>query len=215
MGIFGDIGELAAPHCVSSAASVSAPTLLGYFRAPRISGHPLFSHLCFSMGNVVIQKQVLEVAALLAFLSGCDSQKGDTATPATAGLPKLKEASASAPPSLPMKPPSLHDLAVGERVYKNTCSICHRLGLRGAPRLGDTEDWVLRLAQGNEILYDHAVKGYRGSKGSMPSRGSNAKLSEDEVKAAVDYMVWYSVPKSHDSFGSHVFSATTKQFTIR
>jgi hypothetical protein len=73
----------------------------------------------------------------------------------------------------------------------------------------------LRLARGNEILYVHAVKGYRGSKGSMPSRGSNAKLSEDEVKAAVDYMVWYSMPKPHGPFGSQVFSATTKQFTMR
>jgi cytochrome c5 len=171
------------------------------------------------MGNVIIQKRILAAAALLALLSGCDSQKGGLAAsgtaPVAAGLPKPGEASVSAPPSSPIGPSALHDLAVGEKVYRNTCSICHRLGLRGAPRLGDTKDWVLRLAQGNEVLYDHAVKGYRGSKGSMPSRGSNAKLSEDEVKAAVGYMVWYSVPKSHDSFGSHVFSATTKQFTIR
>lgn len=170
------------------------------------------------MGNVIIQKRILAAAALLALLSGCDSRKGDLASsstaPVAAGLPKPGGVSASAPPSSPIKPSALHDLAVGKKVYRNTCSICHRLGLRGAPRLGDTEDWVLRLAQGNEVLYDHALKGYRGSKGSMPSRGSNAKLSGDEVKAAVDYMVWYSVPKSRGSFGSHVFSTTAKQFTI-
>ena len=151
------------------------------------------------MGNVVMQKQVLAVSALLALLSGCDSRKGEIAAPdivpAAAELPK--------------------EISAGEKVYRNTCSICHRLGLKGAPRLGDQEDWALRLAQGNEILYVHAVKGYRGSKGSMPSRGSNAKLSEDEVKAAVDYMVWYSMPKPHGPFGSQVFSVTTKQFTIR
>lgn len=122
---------------------------------------------------------------------------------------------ASAPPSLPMKSPALRDLATGEKVYRNTCSICHRLGQRGAPRLGDTEDWMLRLAQGNETLYAHAINGYRGNKGSMPSRGSNARLSGDEVKAAVDYMVWYSVPGSHGSLGSHLFSAMPKPFTIR
>lgn len=49
----------------------------------------------------------------------------------------------------------------------------------------------------------------------MPSRGSNAKLSEYEVRAAVDYMVQYSMPKLHGSLGSHVFSATPKQLTIR
>ena len=41
------------------------------------------------------------------------------------------------------------------------------------------------------------------------------ELSDDEVKAAVDYMVWYSMPKPHNPFGSQVFSATTKQFTMR
>ena len=171
------------------------------------------------MGNVAMQKQVLAVSALLALLSGCDSREGEMAAPGTvpaaAELPKPKEASVNTPPFLLGKSLTLHDLAAGEKVYKNTCSICHRLGLKGAPRLGDKEDWALRLAQGNEILYVHAVKGYRGSKGSMPSRGSNAKLTEDEVRAAVDYMVWYSMPKPHEPFGSQVFSVTTKQFTIR
>mgnify|MGYP005805798127 CR=1 FL=1 len=166
-----------------------------------------------------MQKQVWVVVALLALLSGCDSKQGEMAAPGTvpaaAGLPGAKEISAGTPPSLPGKSSTLHDPATGEKVYKSTCSICHRLGLRGAPRLGDTQDWALRLAQGNEILYGRAINGYRGSKGSMPSRGSNARLSDDEVKAAVDYMVWYSVPAPPGSFGSHVFSIATKQSTIR
>jgi len=171
--------------------------------------------LIFSMGNMVIQKQVLAVGALLALLSGCDSRIDEMAVSATAELPNPKEISAHAPPFLLGKSSALHGLVAGEKVYKNTCSICHRLGLRGAPRLGDKEDWVLRLARGNEILYDHAVKGYRGSKGSMPSRGSNAKLSENEVKAAVDYMVWHSMPKSYGSLRPPGFSAAAKPSTIR
>ncbi len=86
------------------------------------------------------------------------------------------------------------DLVTGEKVYRGTCSICHKSGLRGAPRLGNKKDWEERLAQGNEILYERAIKGYRGKKGSMPSRGSNTKLSESEVKAAVDYMVTHAIP---------------------
>lgn len=144
-----------------------------------------------------MQKQVLAVAAILALLSGCDGTPDETVAPATAVTPEVKE------------------MPVGERVYRNTCSICHRLGVRGAPRLGDKEDWVLRLAQGNETLYRHAIKGYTGSKGSMPARGSDAKLSDDEVRAAVDYMVRYSVPLLHGPSGSHMFSTTAKQFTIR
>ncbi len=162
-----------------------------------------------------MQKQVLALAALFALLSGCDSKQGGAAAPATAGPPVQKGMSAGVLPPLTGKSSALHDLAVGEQVYRDTCSICHRLGVRGAPRLGDTEDWMLRLAQGNETLYRHAINGYMGSKGSMPARGSNTMLSDDGLKAAVDYMVWYSVPRPHGPLESHVFSATAKQFTIR
>ena len=164
-----------------------------------------------SMENI-IRKQLLAITALLAFLPGCNGKQGEMAA---AGLPEPKGTATNIQPPMPAQSPALRDLAAGEKVYRNTCSICHRIGQRGAPRLGDTENWVSRLAQGNETLYDRAINGYRGSKGSMPSRGSNAKLSDEEVKAAVDYMVWYSVPKSHGSFGSHLFSTKPKQFTIR
>jgi cytochrome c5 len=86
------------------------------------------------------------------------------------------------------------DLVTGERVYKSTCSICHQTGLRGAPRMGRKQDWEQRLAQDREILYDHAINGYRGKKGNMPSRGSNIKLTVEEVKASVDYMIENAIP---------------------
>jgi cytochrome c5 len=60
--------------------------------------------------------------------------------------------------------------------------------------VGTKKDWEQRLAQGNDVLYSRAINGYRGSKGSMPSRGSNPRLSEAEVKAAVDYIIEHSIP---------------------
>lgn len=86
------------------------------------------------------------------------------------------------------------NLATGERVFKSTCSICHKTGLRGAPRMGKRLDWESRLAQDKEILYGHAINGYRGKKGNMPSRGSNTKLTVEEVKASVDYMIEHAIP---------------------
>jgi len=59
--------------------------------------------------------------------------------------------------------------------------------------MDNKKEWDSRIAQGNEILYDRAINGYRGSKGFMPPRGANIKLSESEVKAAVDYMVAHTM----------------------
>ncbi len=147
-----------------------------------------------------MKKQTLIVIASLALLSGCgDKSKEEVAVPVAAAAPGVAAAPKplSAPQPNEVKPQTAAaapDLATGEKVYKGTCSICHKSGLKGAPRLGKKQDWEARLAQGNEVLYDRAINGYIGKKGSMPSRGSNARLSEDEVKAAVDYMVVHAIP---------------------
>lgn len=79
--------------------------------------------------------------------------------------------------------------ADGKKVYGNVCSMCHAAGVAGAPKPGDKADWGPRIAQGKDVLYKHALEGFTGAKGMMPARGGNATLKDDEVKAAVDYMV--------------------------
>lgn len=147
-----------------------------------------------------MQKQTLIVIASLALLYGCGGQDKEVAVPAPAAVATPDAAAAPMPPAAPQpqsngaKPQAAApDLATGERVYKSTCSICHKSGLGGAPRIDNKKDWESRIAQGNEVLYDRAINGYRGSKGFMPPRGSNIKLSENEAKAAVDYMVAHTM----------------------
>ncbi len=76
----------------------------------------------------------------------------------------------------------------GKGVYDKACFICHASGAAGAPKLGSKEEWAPRIAQGTDLLHEHAIKGYMGSKGLMPPKGGRADLTDDEVKAAVDYM---------------------------
>lgn len=128
-----------------------------------------------------MKKQILTAIASLALLSGYGGENKAVAAPVSA--PAAAATSNTAP-----------DLATGEKVYKSTCSICHKSGLRGAPRMGKAQDWEARLAQDKGVLYDHAINGYRGKKGNMPSRGSNTKLSVEEVKASVDYMIEHAIP---------------------
>ena len=81
------------------------------------------------------------------------------------------------------------DLALGKKVYSANCVACHGSGAAGAPKLDDQANWAPRLAQGTELLFTHAIKGFQGSMGYMPPKGGFASLSDDHVKAAVAYMV--------------------------
>lgn len=78
--------------------------------------------------------------------------------------------------------------ADGEKVFNGTCKTCHGTGIGGAPKIGDKAAWADRIAQGMATLEEHAIKGFRG-KGLMPPKGGRSSLSNDEVKAAVAYMV--------------------------
>jgi len=74
--------------------------------------------------------------------------------------------------------------AEGKNVYKGTCWRCHEWGTGGAPKLGDAAAWKERLTKGKKTLYEHAIYGFK----AMPAKGGNSNLSDEEVKAAVDYM---------------------------
>jgi cytochrome c5 len=77
----------------------------------------------------------------------------------------------------------------GQEVYKSACFVCHDMGIAGAPKLGDTAAWAPRIAQGMASLQQHAIDGFQGATGVMPARGTCAACSDDELKAAVEYMV--------------------------
>ncbi len=57
------------------------------------------------------------------------------------------------------------------------------------PQLGNAADWEARIAQG-EMIFENAINGYTGSSGMMmPPKGGNPALSDEEVRAAVDYII--------------------------
>lgn len=113
--------------------------------------------------------------ASLIFLAACGQQApAPVAQPAPTPAPVV----AAAPEN-----------TLGKSIFGKTCAMCHAAGVAGAPKPGDKADWGPRIAQGNEVLYKHAIEGYTGAKGMMPARGGGSTLSDDEVKAAVDHMV--------------------------
>lgn len=72
----------------------------------------------------------------------------------------------------------------GDAVYNASCAGCHGTGAAGAPKVGDKGAWGPRIAQGKATLYKHALGGFKG----MPPKGMCMTCSDDEIKAAVDFM---------------------------
>jgi cytochrome c5 len=77
----------------------------------------------------------------------------------------------------------------GKVVFDNLCTACHTNGVGNAPTLDHTH-WDKRIAQGKDTLYKHAIEGFTGPDGGiMPPKGGNPALTEEQVKATVDWML--------------------------
>ncbi len=73
----------------------------------------------------------------------------------------------------------------GQQVYDQFCFACHTIGVGGAPKFGDGEQWAVRVDQGMDTLMDHTINGIN----TMPAKGTCMNCSDDELNAAVVYML--------------------------
>jgi cytochrome c5 len=122
---------------------------------------------------------------MVVALAACSKTVVTPAAPVEAPVvaPVVVAPAAVAAPAMTLASPEV--LAVGEKVYTATCAACHTTAVMGAPKLGDKTLWGPRIAKGGPALYTSAMDGLK----LMPARGGNPALKDDELKAAVDYMV--------------------------
>jgi cytochrome c5 len=73
----------------------------------------------------------------------------------------------------------------GEQVYNASCLACHSTGVAGAPKVGDQAAWAPRTAKGLDGLLATVVSGLN----AMPPKGTCADCSDQELKAAIEYML--------------------------
>jgi len=73
----------------------------------------------------------------------------------------------------------------GQKIYQASCQSCHAAGVAGAPKLGDKEAWAPRIAKGKDALLISVTNGLN----VMPPKGTCMSCSDEELSAAVDYMV--------------------------
>ena len=72
----------------------------------------------------------------------------------------------------------------GEDVFNKACVACHAAGVLGAPRVNNEADWAPRLEKGFDAVLATAINGFN----AMPPRGTCASCSDDDIKAAIEYM---------------------------
>ena len=75
----------------------------------------------------------------------------------------------------------------GESVYNRACAGCHLSGAANAPKLGDKAAWAGRIAKGKEALLQSVIDGIPGT--AMMARGTCNACSDQDLAAAVDYMI--------------------------
>lgn len=85
----------------------------------------------------------------------------------------------------------------GKQVYDVGCAGCHASGVLSAPKFSNKADWTPREKQGLQTLFDHAIKGFK----NMPAKGGNPAFKNEEVEAAVKYMLANS---GFDKYGDKV-----------
>ncbi|HSG12169.1 MAG TPA: c-type cytochrome [Gammaproteobacteria bacterium] len=93
--------------------------------------------------------------------------------------PAEQLAAADAAPAASAEPRS------GEVVYNTKCMSCHSTGVANAPKPGDAAAWAPRIAAGRDALMANATNGLN----AMPPKGLCMDCSDDELMAAIDYMV--------------------------
>ena len=115
---------------------------------------------------------------------GCGGEK---AAPVDTPAPQPK---AFDPLALDLPDPALVE---GRDIWIPTCGQCHIPGLGGAPKIGDKAAWADRIAKGKPTLYDHAINGFSGPQMLvMPPKGGFTELTDEQVKLAVDFVVYAS-----------------------
>ena len=73
----------------------------------------------------------------------------------------------------------------GKELYDQYCFACHATGLNEAPLVGD-EAWQVRLDKGQDVLLENTRAGFNVV---MPAMGTCMDCTDEELLAAIDYMV--------------------------
>lgn len=134
---------------------------------------------------------ILSVVMLIAFLAGffmVKPEKLDASVDAEITANRIKPIGTVITSDMPQPEPAAAASAEPqspEQIYNTVCTACHATGVLESPKLDDNAAWTARAAKGIDGLLSSAINGLN----NMPPRGGNPSLSDDELKATIEYML--------------------------
>jgi len=122
-------------------------------------------------------------AAQAAAPAAAPAAAAPAAAAPAAAAPAAAAAAAAQAPAPEQKTAAVNP--AGEQLYKTVCFACHATGVANAPKFGDKAAWAPYISTGMDAMVKVAMTG----KGAMPPKGGAANASEDDIRAAVQFMV--------------------------
>ncbi|CAB3632079.1 Cytochrome c6 [Achromobacter pulmonis] len=122
-------------------------------------------------------------AAAAPVAAAAPAAAAPAAAPAAAAAAPATAAAAPAAAPAPQQTAAVNP--AGEKLYKSVCFACHATGVANAPKFGDKAAWEPYIKTGMDAMVKVAMQG----KPPMPPKGGAANASEDDIRAAVQYMV--------------------------
>ena len=84
-------------------------------------------------------------------------------------------------------PPEVEDKSISkaEKMYNDSCKLCHATDQMGAPAVGDIAAWRDVMVKGQEKVIYNSINGM----GGMPAKGGNPDLLPSDVKLIVEWII--------------------------
>lgn len=105
----------------------------------------------------------------------------EVAAQETAPVAATQEAAPAAAPAQAVASDSSQE---AEKTYNSACAACHATGLIGAPIPGSAE-MAQRAEAGLDAMWQNSLNGLN----AMPARGGRPDLSDEQIKAIVEFMI--------------------------
>ena len=128
----------------------------------------------------MLRTNLFILCAILVFLIGCSRDNEEPAPPTAAQQESVRAESWRE-----------SQILTGKEVYAAACAACHDQGEGDAPAIGNRNAWSDRSDLWMAVLSSHAQAGYL----DMPEKGGHGELGDDDVAAAVEYMLLTTFPE--------------------